>query len=84
MMILDGDGSLYGQLEQQIKELESEKSQLIEVVRDLVTLAEMVEDSRKMPHWHSDKALRLWCLTERAREALTKHKEILTRYGVNN
>lgn len=36
----------------------------------LVTLAEMVEDHTKMPHQHSDLQTRLYCLTERASEAL--------------
>jgi hypothetical protein len=34
---------------------------------------EMVEDNSKMPHQHSDLQTRLYCLAERAREALSKN-----------
>jgi hypothetical protein len=37
-----------------------------------VEILEMVEDHRKMPHQHYDPVTKLYCLTERAREALGK------------
>lgn len=40
-----------------------------------VEVLEMVEDNTKMPHQHSDLQTRLYCLTERATEALSKIKQ---------
>jgi hypothetical protein len=78
------DREIVGQ-EQRIKELE-EKLALADkklksfdsyVCRDeklviAIEVLEMVEDHRKMPHQHEDLQTRLYCLTERAAEALKK------------
>jgi hypothetical protein len=46
-----------------------EASEQNKVMREAL---EMVEDNRKMPHHHDDLQTRLYCLAERAREALSK------------
>jgi len=60
---------------------ESEKSQLIEVARGLANLTESALDSSGLcTCFHGMKGTQ-FCSWH---EALTKHKEILKRYGVNN
>lgn len=55
-----------------IDKLESKE----EALRIAVDLIEMVADHSKMPHKHNDTQTRLYCLTERAVEALAKITEL--------
>jgi hypothetical protein len=58
-------------------ELQIDKIQKLKADREvLVTLAKMVEDNSRMPHSHTDPQLRLYCLAERANEALKSTGEI--------
>lgn len=64
-------------LRKSVKQKDSEIATLKLALRELGETLEMVEDNTKMPHQHSDPQLRLYCLTERAGETLSKHKELL-------
>jgi hypothetical protein len=68
----------------ELNNAKSEKSELVAALREIGKVVAMTEDNRKMPHQHTDKELRLNCLAERANEAITKHKELLARLGINN
>lgn len=57
-------------------EVETSEEKLSRQLKDAITLIEMVEDHRKMPHQHEDLQTRLYCLTERAREFLEKYRGI--------
>lgn len=58
------------------KRLKTENQKLKKQVEILKPIVEMVEDHRKMPHKHSHSRDKLYCLTERASEALEKIKEL--------
>jgi hypothetical protein len=52
------------------------KCQELEAHNELMkNVLEMVEDNSKMPHRHDDLQTRLYCLAERAREALLKNNQ---------
>lgn len=53
------------------KKIESLEAQL----REANKVLEMVQDHRKMPHWHDNQVIRLYCLTERANEYFEKFQE---------
>jgi hypothetical protein len=55
-------------------EMAHEMKALMEENHKLRELAEMVMDNTKMPHQHTDPQLRLYCLAERAKEALGETK----------
>jgi hypothetical protein len=54
--------------------LEQENAKLKAQNDSLLPIVEMLEDHRKMPHEHKDAQTKLYCLTERASEALKKIK----------
>ena len=59
-------------LDQEIESLRKDREKLVEVVKELRSTLEMVEDNSKMPHQHTDLQTRLYCLAERAREVLAR------------
>jgi hypothetical protein len=78
-----------------IQSLESEKAQIVEVVREFVEVTKyysFIENYQYQryvdPFLNREKYERAVVGVDgcgkKAREALTKHKELLTRYGVNN
>ena len=62
----------YGKSVIKIKNLKAQVEMLGPIIR-------MVEDHRLMPHEHKNANDKLYCLTERAREALEKLKQMRGR-----
>lgn len=82
--LLSRDYRKLGQENAELRKIETnilkamkERDAIKETLKDAIEVIAMVEDHRKMPHQHKDAQTKLYCLTERAREFLEKHKETL-------